>query len=159
MKTRLRRNHGSPADIIIGAPAFKDPSQSKYIQSTQAGRADTSKMYTTLAASLCFIYFLDNKIFENKLNFYQNPGQSLQFSFVCSIFDKILIFIFYITVEKKASILWFQSQGKFFTLRTGPHMKNIQIIRTLITLIWLNIAVLLVRNMEKLFLLNFFFLT
>lgn len=113
MKTRLRRNHGSPADIIIGAPAFKDPSRSKYIQSTQAGRADTSTMYTTLAASLCFIYFLDNKIFENKLNFYQNPGQSLQFSFVCSIFDKILIFIFYITVEKRHLFFDFKVKESF----------------------------------------------
>lgn len=124
MKTRLRPNHGSPADIIIGAPAFKEPSRSKYIQSTQAGRADTSKMYTALAASLCFIYFLDNKIFENKLNFYQNPGQSLQFSFVCSIFDKILIFIFYITVEKSIYSLISKSR-KFFHFEDWPsHEKH-----------------------------------
>lgn len=83
------------------------------MHSAQAGPADTSKMYTALAASLCFIYFLDNKIFENKLNFYQNPGQSLQFSFVCSIFDKILIFIFYITVGKITYSLISKSR-KFF---------------------------------------------
>lgn len=127
-------------------------------QSTQACHADNSKMYTTLAASLCFIYFLVNKIFENRLNFYQNPGQGLQFPFVCSIFWwNFNIYILYYNREK-ASILWFQSQENVNILKTGSDMKDIQIIMMLITLIWLGIAFLLVRNIEKLSLLDFFFL-
>lgn len=62
-------------------------------------------MGTTLAASLCFIYFLDNKIFENKLNFYQNLVKVYNFLLRVQFFDEILIFIFYITVGIKASSL------------------------------------------------------
>lgn len=46
----------------------------------------TNRKYIPHSVSLCFIYFIDNKIFENKLNFYQNPCQSLHFPFVCPIF-------------------------------------------------------------------------
>lgn len=63
---------------------------------------------------LAYVLYISYIIrFENKLNFYQNSGQSLQFSFVCSIFDKILIFIFCVTVEKRIYSLISKSRKSF----------------------------------------------
>ena len=65
---------------------FHSPTRSRKKGTNEHQTDGTNRKYIPHSVSLCFIYFIDNKIFENKLNFYQNPCQSLHFPFVCPIF-------------------------------------------------------------------------